>query len=319
MPAFSLSSVSRILGVVLLGASLWLCSSATVSAQSTKDKDLAAELFARAEKAYQSGDYASAIDWLENAFKLDPDPVIHYNLARAYEGAKAYDRALGIVMTLIEREGLPAQLQLRLAEDKLRLEEFIAKQTRQGTLQVKSAPSRARVFINGVKQEEVTPTRLVLAEGEHTLLLQLDGYQSHEQVFVLEHNSEVEIDIFLPPLIESDAGPSSLSVAAYITLGVGVVGLGTGLATYFSAKSRYDAFIDSGKTDQDARDAGRTWSTISVVSYVVGGSALTIGGGLLLWSLLAADEDDGEASAGWVPRLCGPDLAHGGMNCAWRW
>lgn len=54
----------------------------------------AAKLFERAESEYQAGHFQAAIDLLLEAQRLAPDPVLHYNLARAYEGLGDLDHAI---------------------------------------------------------------------------------------------------------------------------------------------------------------------------------------------------------------------------------
>ncbi len=54
----------------------------------------AAKLFERAESEYQAGHFQAAIDLLLEAQRLAPDPVLHYNLARAYEGLGDLDNAI---------------------------------------------------------------------------------------------------------------------------------------------------------------------------------------------------------------------------------
>ncbi len=54
----------------------------------------AAKLFDQAESEYQAGRFREAIALLLEAQRLAPDAVLHYNLARAYEGLGELDNAL---------------------------------------------------------------------------------------------------------------------------------------------------------------------------------------------------------------------------------
>jgi len=54
----------------------------------------AGKLFDQAEAAYQAGHFRDAIEHLLEAQRLAPDAVLHYNLARAYEGLGELDQAL---------------------------------------------------------------------------------------------------------------------------------------------------------------------------------------------------------------------------------
>jgi tetratricopeptide (TPR) repeat protein len=61
-------------------------------AQSPEQRAL--DLFDKSETAYQNGRFAEAAMYLRGAYALKPDPVLLYNLARAYEGMGDLDRAV---------------------------------------------------------------------------------------------------------------------------------------------------------------------------------------------------------------------------------
>ena len=54
----------------------------------------AVELFDQSAAAYDAGQFAKAAELLKEAYKLRPDPVLLYNLARAYEGMGALPDAV---------------------------------------------------------------------------------------------------------------------------------------------------------------------------------------------------------------------------------
>jgi tetratricopeptide (TPR) repeat protein len=61
---------------------------------STSDKARAADLFKRSADAYRQGDFKQAIELLDEAYALDPQPVLLYNRARAHEGLGHLDEAI---------------------------------------------------------------------------------------------------------------------------------------------------------------------------------------------------------------------------------
>jgi len=68
---------------------------ATASAQAAPpDKARAVELFKKSEDAYRAGDFDKAIKLLDEAYALDPQPVLVYNRARAAEGIGDFDGAI---------------------------------------------------------------------------------------------------------------------------------------------------------------------------------------------------------------------------------
>src|SRR5687768_16378204 len=54
----------------------------------------ARELFKKSDESYRAGRFQEAIDLLSEAFRLDPKPVLLYNIARAYEGLGDTPRAI---------------------------------------------------------------------------------------------------------------------------------------------------------------------------------------------------------------------------------
>ena len=54
----------------------------------------AISLFERAAAAYDRGDFTESVELLERAYALQPEPVIHYNLARAHEGLGQLEDAI---------------------------------------------------------------------------------------------------------------------------------------------------------------------------------------------------------------------------------
>jgi tetratricopeptide (TPR) repeat protein len=65
----------------------------TPSAQKSNE-DRAAALYDKSADAYKRGDFKTAVDLLKEAYGLDPQPVLLYNLARAYEGLGDLDAAI---------------------------------------------------------------------------------------------------------------------------------------------------------------------------------------------------------------------------------
>jgi tetratricopeptide (TPR) repeat protein len=50
--------------------------------------------FEEAERLYRGGEHEAAIDLLRELLQAHDDPVLHYNLGRAYEGAKQFEEAI---------------------------------------------------------------------------------------------------------------------------------------------------------------------------------------------------------------------------------
>ncbi|MBS2019442.1 MAG: tetratricopeptide repeat protein [Deltaproteobacteria bacterium] len=88
----------------LLGLALALVAPAALAAPPARapkeapspDKARAAELFQKSAGAYLKGDFERAITLLDEAYALDPQPVLVYNLARAHEGLGHLDESIAL-------------------------------------------------------------------------------------------------------------------------------------------------------------------------------------------------------------------------------
>lgn len=76
----------------------------TPPAADKADKARAADLFKKSADAYMKGDFAQAIKLLDEAYALDPQPVLVYNQARAHEGLGHLDEAITLYETYLQRE-----------------------------------------------------------------------------------------------------------------------------------------------------------------------------------------------------------------------
>jgi tetratricopeptide (TPR) repeat protein len=64
----------------------------------------AADLFNKGAEAYRRGEFAQAVSMLQEAYSLDPQPVLLYNLARAYEGSGSNDLAIETYARYLEAD-----------------------------------------------------------------------------------------------------------------------------------------------------------------------------------------------------------------------
>jgi tetratricopeptide (TPR) repeat protein len=91
--AFPVVSASGTVAWVLV-STLCFAPSIASAAPPSDDGKHAVELFDQSAAAYDAGQFARAAELLKEAYKLRPDPVLLYNLARAYEGMGALPDAV---------------------------------------------------------------------------------------------------------------------------------------------------------------------------------------------------------------------------------
>jgi tetratricopeptide (TPR) repeat protein len=102
-----------VLSAFIAGASLSVSPPVDAAAPAAKpapppppspEKTRAAELFKKGSDAYMKGDFTTAIANLEEAYKLDPQPVLVYNQARAHEGLGHTDQAIQMYEQYLREE-----------------------------------------------------------------------------------------------------------------------------------------------------------------------------------------------------------------------
>jgi hypothetical protein len=245
-----------------------LCSSASVLAaphppaaptkESSPEKTRAADLFKKSADAYLKGDFAQAIAYLDEAYTLDPQPVLLYNMARAHEGLGHLDEAI----TLYERY---------------------------------------------LTQEPTSPDRGAIEQRITTLKKQRD-----EKAALAKERAQVEKD---RAAVERDraAGPPPppppprpRSIYPYAVAGAGVVGLLTGTVFGLLANSKKNEATDekTQTTAIDIRSTGKSFATVSNVSFIVGGAL--VAGGVVWWVVDGQQRQTGAASGTRVGVGVGP-------------
>jgi len=68
------------------------------------NKSRAAELYKKSADAYLKGDFETAIKLLDEAYALDPQPVLVYNQAKAHEGLGHVDQAIALYESYLSQE-----------------------------------------------------------------------------------------------------------------------------------------------------------------------------------------------------------------------
>lgn len=166
---------------LLAAAALLLTAPAVGSAQSPE------EVAQQATDAFQGGDFARATELFQQAFDLDPHPVIMFNLARAYQelgdlpAALLHFRSLRTMDTpqnVLDAAAtkIAAIEQALVAQGYDPLTVTSATYVPRGSLSITSQPEGAAVYLAG-EYRGVTPFRAELMdEGTYALRVQLDGF-----------------------------------------------------------------------------------------------------------------------------------------------
>lgn len=217
----------------------------------------AAELFRSSAEAYRQGNFKGTVDLLKEAYALDPQPVMLYNLGRAYEGLGDINAAMDAYKRYLAADPK--------APDRPSIEQRIA--TLQRTKDERQALEKQR-------DEE----RL---KAEESARLAAEEQRRADE----EHKRAEEKKVH------------HRSVVPYIVAGVGAAGLVTGGVFGLLANSKHDSASSDPvqKTAIDQQDQAKSFATVSTVSFIAGGIILATG--ITWWVLDAPPKDQRAAIA----------------------
>jgi tetratricopeptide (TPR) repeat protein len=283
-----------------------------------------AEAESPAKAAYRAGvehfkkqQFADAIREFNKAYRLDPNPVLVFNMARAFEELKQYASAIEYYKRYLEMA--PQAPDRAKVEDSLRALEILQKAAATEAkvmLTVTSVPDGAKVLVDG-REVGVTPLKAEVPAGHRYLAVEAPGYT--------RHSSELDVDAVNPPsahivLVPQPAGPAPAPAAggmtrdawAYIALGLGgALLVGGGIAGWQASKKadKLDQIEANPRpTDKPEYDTlksdGKTFALVADGLFV--GSALAVGTGLiLLFTGGQPEAPEGSPSGGTVAPAAG--------------
>lgn len=279
----------------------------------------AAEADSPAKAAYRAGvehfkqrQFADAIREFNKAYRLDPNPVLVFNMARAFEELKEYASAIEYYKKYLEMA--PDAPDRAKVEDSLRALEILQKAAASETkvvLTVTSAPDGAKVFVDG-REVGLTPLKAEVPPGHRFLAVEAPGYT--------RHSSELDVNAATPPTAHvvlvpapANGGPAPAGSGgmtrdawAYIALGLGGALLVGGGITGWQASKKADKLDEieaaprpSDKAEYDRlKSDGKTFALVADGLFV--GSALAVGTGLILLFTGHSDAPEGAPAGGTV-------------------
>ena len=209
-------------------------------APTAADKARAADLFKKSADAYRQGDFKRAIDLLDEAYALDPQPVLTYNRARAAEGLGNVDAAIaGYEKFLADEPKAP---------DRGAIEQRVATLKRQRD--ERAALERDR----DARREEPVPVPVPTPAPEPRTSAP-------------------------PPEPEPPPPPHAHTPLPYVVAGVGAVGLVTGAIVGSLALSKRDDAVAEPvqQKSMDLKDSADGLATTSTVFFVLGGVLVAAG------------------------------------------
>jgi len=247
-----LASVALTIACVLTGA----------NSAARADETGAAE--APAKTAYRQGvehfkqkQFADAIREFNKAYRLDPNPVLVFNMARAFEELQQYDSAIEYYRKYLEM--LPETPDRKMVEESVRTLEILKKQAATPVLvplNVTSKPEPARVLVDG-REIGSTPLKTTIPAGHHYLAVEADGHERHASEFDATADTPIEREVLLLPR-PAGAPPTAYESGlsrrtwAFITMGAGGTVGALGGVSGLLASRKADKL---GEVDADPRKA----------------------------------------------------------------
>ena len=277
----------------------------------SQPKSEADRLFERGVQGMEAGDFPAACPALAESHRLDPLLGTLFTLAECERLAHRSATALGHYEAFLAKVTALSAAERRKHKDR----EKVALQQRDAMVVIAprivlklaittaDAGLHARVDVDGV---EVSPallgTSMHIDPGEHHIsVTTLDGVE-RSGISVVEREEKV-VELALPaakpratapPPASPPAHPAGIPVASYFTGGVGVVGLGVGVATGILAvtkKGAVEAGCDAAKrcspAGKQAADSLQASALVSNIGFAVG----AVGVGVTVVLLLTQRKD----------------------------
>ena len=242
---------------------------------------------------FKAGRFEDAIREFNKAYRLDPNPVLVFNMARAFEETKQYAPAIEFYKRYLSMA--PDSPDRQAVEDSIRTLELLAAQGQPQTvaLAVVSQPDGATVFVDG-REVGVTPMKLDVAPGKHFIALEHAGFLRSSEELTVESGRPLERRVVLvqapPSTAEAASGTRTGSVWPWVAVGTG------GALLAASAVTGWQAYRKADKLDQldadpslgddalynDLRDSGQAYALTTDALLVTGSISLVTGVVLLL-------------------------------------
>lgn len=283
---------------LLLGACVFLSANVAL-AQDDPRKAQAEAVFAEGLKDHDAQHEDAALAKFQDAYRIYPSPNVLFNIGRE-------QHLLGRSLEAIRNYRAALANQLLNPNNVALAKTYIRElQTKLGRVEV-TAPPDAQVLVDGTAQTGASPYDV--EPGDHTITVIAKSGKKADKSCHLNAGDAIGMDVtgdlggdLAQNLVEQPPPEKKHDVyfppptGAIIVGGLGVVGLGIGVGFGLDAMSKHSSAVNaeaahpcasnpSSQACSDLQDTNKsipTSSTISIVSYIVGGALLA--GGVVWW------------------------------------
>jgi hypothetical protein len=199
-------------------------------------------LFTRGQVAYTQGDYETAISVWNQAWALDPRPLLQWNLSQAYERLGRLDEAATALDTYLQHADPSDEHQ---ADARARLSAIRGRIEATGIV-LRGGPEGAALTVDGNDAGRLPrPDALHVSAGSHRIVVHAVGYTDFTSTVVVPagQQTEVAIDMTPAPAVATTGGgeipivPVIVWSVAGVTLVTAAILGGVALSTAGSAPS----------------------------------------------------------------------------------
>lgn len=284
---------------------------------SPQEKETARKLVKAGRAKKQAGDAKGALEDFKAAHALMGVPTTGLELGKAQIEAKQWVEARDTLLGVARSTPTPGESPLfskARAEAKALAKELEPK-IPQLALELENAPQGVRIQVDGVDvSSAAVGSPLAQNPGTWVVRATLDGREVTAQVELVEGQlKKLSLDLSklaaprAPASPRADAKVGGTSPWVYVGFGVAGAGVLVGSVSGALALSKASTVKDDCVDDRcppsthDDIDSGRTWGTVSTVSFIVAAVGAGVGG-YVLWSSKPADKTRVEA---WVAPTSG--------------
>lgn len=263
-------------------------------------------LYEQARSAYDRGDYATAAQLLQQAYELDPDPNLLWNIGRSHERAGELAEAILAYQDFIAKA--PAAEERSQAQQRLfKLKADFG----QGWLTVRANVGDAMASIDDGPPQAMPLERKMLPVGEYWVEIRAPGRTSSKTRVTLASGEETVIAAELPRMgsgqdatiamsgTGASGGPTDLKTPGWVTFGIGVAVAATGGVLLGLAHADANEVNDASTVQVDgetvitgvSRSRAQDLSDSADVKSAAGVGLLAAGGASLLTGIILLSVD----------------------------
>ncbi|MCP4751050.1 MAG: tetratricopeptide repeat protein [Proteobacteria bacterium] len=283
--------------------------------------------YQRGKELFDEGKYTEAAIAFQRAYELRPSFKILYNIGQVENENGEYARALDAYTRYLKEgnEEIPADRKAQIEKEIERLKSLV------GTIQVVGADENAVLMVDG-RRLAVAPFEepVMVKLGEHEVLVKSSGREVFREIMRVAGGQEliVEVEVLTTPVPAAEAQPAStpvtdtspgsrgLKIAGVITLALGgAAAIGAGVTGGLALGKKNELKDncpqnDGGENicppDQSKQlETARTMATLSTITTVVAGVAITTGVILLVVGSKKSEERSVQVRATTTPESAG--------------